>query len=266
MTEHDTRRRRRSGLLLLLAALIGTAIALLLATLAPAAGTFDLRMTLTPAAVTLAPGESADFRIALLRGAERGTVTFATGELPPGTTATFSVPATTGDEATLTLRTDATATPVGDYDVVVRGQGSGVIAGALVRLKVGGRTTARAADIKVSGSPALALRPGTSAGIDVTLTNPGALPVRVATVNLAVTAVRAPAAGSATPCTVADFTVSAYQGPAVLVPAGATRTLSQLGVAARDWPTLTMSNTSRNQDGCKGAALTLAFSASGRTP
>ena len=43
------------------------------------------------------------------------------------------------------------------------------------------------------------------------------------------------------------------------VPANSTKSLSDLGLAKAKWPTVSMLETNANQDGCKGAKLTFAF-------
>jgi hypothetical protein len=55
-----------------------------------------------------------------------------------------------------------------------------------------------------------------------------------------------------------------YAGPELLLPAGTTRTLSDLGVPAAELPAVRMLNTSENQDGCKNATLRYTYSATGR--
>jgi hypothetical protein len=49
----------------------------------------------------------------------------------------------------------------------------------------------------------------------------------------------------------------------VVVPGSSTMTLAQLGVAATRWPQMRFPDRSVNQDGCKGATLTLAYAGSG---
>ena len=43
------------------------------------------------------------------------------------------------------------------------------------------------------------------------------------------------------------------------VPANSTKSLSELGMAKANWPTVSMLETNANQDACKGAKLTFAF-------
>jgi len=64
---------------------------------------------------------------------------------------------------------------------------------------------------------------------------------------------------------VADYAVTQYSGPYPLaVPAHGNATLSSLGVASGKFPQVQMIDTATNQDGCKGATLTLAYSGSGQ--
>lgn len=105
------------------------------------------------------------------------------------------------------------------------------------------------------------LSPGTSAPIDLRLTNPHRTKIRVRELAVRVTGVHAPEANVSRPCTTGDFTVaplSSAQGP-ITLPASSTRTLSALGVTTSRWPRVGMANRPVNQDGCKHARLTLGF-------
>ena len=51
---------------------------------------------------------------------------------------------------------------------------------------------------------------------------------------------------------------------ALVVPAATTVRLSDLGVARASWPTLAMVDRAADQDGCKGAAVRLSFTATGK--
>ena len=76
--------------------------------------------------------------------------------------------------------------------------------------------------------------------------------------------VSAPNADDAHPCAIADFTVGqASSSIKITVAAGATSTLSSLGLTRATMPQVGMLDRPANQDGCKGASLTLAYTASG---
>jgi hypothetical protein len=127
----------------------------------------------------------------------------------------------------------------------------------------GGGTTA---SFEISGSPlgGVRLYPGGPAvPVELVLTNPGGGDLTVEGVTMTVTGTGAPG------CSVSSFTVvqNLLVSPvAVVVPAGETKSLEQLGVPQSQWPELRMVDTGRPQDACKGTNVHLSFSGSGSTP
>jgi hypothetical protein len=78
-------------------------------------------------------------------------------------------------------------------------------------------------------------------------------------VDLTVTGVRATVAGTdARGCRVEWFSVRTPDTH-VLVPARTTRSLAQLGVPRSRWPRLRMTDTSKGQDACRNAVITLHY-------
>ena len=117
----------------------------------------------------------------------------------------------------------------------------------------------------VSGNAPGALEPGLESSIDLRFTNPNARAIRVTGVTATLTGLTAPNATGSLPCTLGDFTLSQLSGsPAIVIPGNSSRTLTQLGVPEAQWPEFGMTNTSLNQDGCKGAVLSIHYTASGR--
>ena len=118
----------------------------------------------------------------------------------------------------------------------------------------------------ITGQATEAISPGVRAPIDVSLTNSHTKALSVTDLRVSVREVHAPNADAAHPCAVSDFTVDqGSNGLPITVAAGSTNTLSRLGLARATWPAVGMLNRSTNQDGCKGASLTLAYTASGTT-
>lgn len=273
MTEAtEERRRRRAGLFLgLLALLVIGLVAGLTASLATGASTPPLRVNSTPSTVVLTAGADATYAVRLTRGSERGAVAFSVADLPPAATATFSPASTTGDTSTLTITTDGdstdgTVTPAGDYDIVLRATGPDAVAGAIVRLKVQSAAMPGTNDlVRVSGTLGTVLRPGAGAGLNLSLTNPSGSAVRLSSVNVSLASLSAPRANTARPCTLADFEVLPYGGPAITLTPGQTRTLAQLDVPAAQWPQVRMRNTSVNQDGCQDSTVSFSYGVTGRT-
>ena len=116
----------------------------------------------------------------------------------------------------------------------------------------------------ISGNATEPISPGVSAPLDLSLTNPHAFALTAADLRVTVQKVNAPNADDAHPCTIGDFAVDqASSAIEVTVAAHSTRTLSNLGLPRAKRPHVGMLDRSVNQDGCKGASLTLAYTASG---
>jgi hypothetical protein len=133
---------------------------------------------------------------------------------------------------------------------------------------VGGDTTGggSTASFQISGSPlgGVRLYPGGPAvPVELVLTNPGGGDLTVDGVTMTV------AGTGAAGCSASSFTVvqNLLVSPvAVVVPAGETKSLEQLGVPESQWPELRMVDTGGSQDACKGTNVRLSFSGSGSTP
>ena len=129
------------------------------------------------------------------------------------------------------------------------------------------KPTPRAIPYTIAGNVATPLYPGRAPSrINVSFTNPnagnggyGRAGVRVASLRMTISAVSAPAATPLLPCTVSDFAVAQFSGVyPFLIPPGSS-SLQSLGFAEATWPSVRLVNRRVNQDGCKGATITLAF-------
>lgn len=80
----------------------------------------DYSITLDPTSLTILPGAADVTTVTLNRTDFDGEVTFSVSGAPAGITAGFAPPATTGDNATLTISASAVTTP-GNYNISVRG-------------------------------------------------------------------------------------------------------------------------------------------------
>lgn len=141
---------------------------------------------------------------------------------------------------------------------------------------LGGKVPGRGADghadvllggssFRIAGDAVRPLSPGRAAAIDVRFTNPRGSRLRVTVLRVRVRAVRAPNADRSHPCGRRDFSVrQARLGPRVVVPARSSRSLGDLGLRRWRWPHVRMINRPVNQDGCKGATLTLSYRGTGR--
>ena len=127
---------------------------------------------------------------------------------------------------------------------------------ALVRPVVGMATTSgplvNPRDYTLAGNATSVITPGTSADVDLRITNPNPVPI---TVIATTTTVTTPGGG----CGPGNFRITNGPTHPVTVAAGSTTSLSQLGVAESDWPTVTMVDTGANQDVCQHAQLTLHY-------
>lgn len=114
-------------------------------------------------------------------------------------------------------------------------------------------------DFRVGGSLPLPLYPGTSQPLNLTFTNPNAVPITIARGGISA---RNIAISPSTPgCTSSNFAVSQGLTAAVTIPPGQTRptSLSALGVPRAHWPVIKMLDTSTNQNACQDAKLTLTY-------
>ena len=116
----------------------------------------------------------------------------------------------------------------------------------------------------ISASPIEPISPGVQVPVDLRLENLNKTTMSVTDVEVIVRDVNAPNSSEQLPCLVEDFNV--VQVPDdfdISLPPEATSSLSGLSLPSAKWPQVGLRNTSVNQDGCKGASLTLDFSASG---
>lgn len=224
----------------------------------------SITMSATPSSVTMGAGSTAVYTAQLTRTNLSGPVTFSVlGGLPSGATATYTPNPTTGNSSTLQIATSPT-TADGTYTLylVASGQDSSGTKYAYASVQLVITTSGKA--FTISGNVSGLLAPGVSRPLDLALTNPNNKPVSVTNLTVTVQAV-VRAVSAVGPCGTADYAVTQYSGPYPLtVPGSGTASLSTLGVAPSALPKLTMLNTATNQDGCKGATLTLAYSGSGQ--
>jgi len=228
-----------------------------------------LSTTATPASVTLAPGETAAYTIQLDRTRLPGNVTLSvTSGLPAGATAAFAPNLTTGDTSTLQLTTSE-GTKDGAYTLILSASGqdsNGDTKNASASVKLDINTKGK--NFIISGNLSGLLAPGRTLPLELNLSNPNKKSLSVT--NLSVTVQSVTRTGFAIdqhqPCLVGDYGVVQYSGPyPLVVPGSSAKTLTQLGVVtASQWPQIRFLNTTSNQDGCKGATLSLSYSGSGQ--
>jgi hypothetical protein len=128
----------------------------------------------------------------------------------------------------------------------------------------GDRVGVGASAFRISGDGTQPIFPGLMVPIDLRITNPHDVTLAVTGLDVTVRRVTAPNADASRPCSAADFAlVQVPSSIRVSLPALSTRALSSLDIARTAWPRVGMINRPVNQDGCKGATLTLAYTGSG---
>jgi hypothetical protein len=109
------------------------------------------------------------------------------------------------------------------------------------------------APFNISGSATSTLYPGGPASpIDLVFENPNTSPITVNSVTVSISGT------SAALCGAENFTMDQQLQATPVVPAGSTRSLSQLGVPQSQWPQLRMVGNG-NQDACQNATVNLAY-------
>ena len=112
----------------------------------------------------------------------------------------------------------------------------------------------------ISGDLTRPLEPGLAAPLDLALTNPGPAEIAISSLQVSLASVSAPHADVTHPCTVDDFRVDEFSGSyGFTLGSSSTSSLSELGFPAAQWPQVAMPDRPVNQNGCKGASLTLGY-------
>lgn len=226
----------------------------------------SLSLAATPASVTVAPGGTAAYGLSLTRTNLPGDVTFSVTGAPAGATATVAPSPTGGSTATVQVATTDQAVE-GTFTLTVTAAGqdaTGATRSAMATVRLVVTTTHR--QLSLTGSVD-GLAPGVLRPLDLTVTNEDKKPVSVTNLTVSLQSVtRTPYAVShGLPCSLTDYAVRQYSGPYPLaVPGLSSRSLSQLGLPAGQWPQVVLVDRPVNQDGCKGATLTLGYAGSGQ--
>jgi hypothetical protein len=138
-------------------------------------------------------------------------------------------------------RIDGVRLPIG-LELIAKGRGHGAI-----------WTTA----VKISGRVSTPLSPGVSSPVVVTISNQNSKVVKMKRVRVRIANIYAPRADANHLCTRLDFQIRQMPRQTLQLPARKVIDLAGLGVPTASWPTVIMLNRPVNQDGCKGAQLTL---------
>ena len=193
----------------------------------------DFTLSASPASQSVIQGSSVSYS-AIVTGQNGyvGTVSFTVSGLPTGATFTRPLSITNSGTATITITTDATATPVGTYPLTITGSDGVLSHTASVTLIV---NTSAPADFTVSATPSSqTVTAGVNAGYQV---NVGAIAGFNGLVNLSVSVspvvTDAPVA-SISPSSVTGSGLSAFLSPRYLLRRPG-HTLSRLPEPAAGW-------------------------------
>lgn len=115
--------------------------------------------------------------------------------------------------------------------------------------------------IQITGTLQRPLSPGVGSPVAIRINNPNPKVVSMQRVRVKIASISAPHADAAHRCTRVDFEIHQMPRLALHVPAGRVTDLAGLGLPVSSWPTLAMRDLPSNQDGCKGATVTLRFRA-----
>jgi LPXTG-motif cell wall-anchored protein len=130
---------------------------------------------------------------------------------------------------------------------------------ALVLTAAGTASAATQLHFGIAGAPTGTLYPGATGVIDLLLTNPNDVSLRLQDLTVTLSSI-IPAVGAVGPCTAADFVIDQLPSNAGLIlPPHSNQTLTALGVTNADLPRLTMLDSAQNQDGCKSAVVNLHY-------
>jgi hypothetical protein len=215
-----------------------------------------LSLRLVPHSGTVAPGGTEVHTVRIHHRGHRSVWLRVSKGLPGDATASVQPRATRASTATLTVHTTA-ATPIGSYRVQLRARSGTRHAKTSAVLFV---AVAPSHGFEIGGSLADPLSPGLSVPLDLTLTNPDYGEIRITDLEVSISQVVAPQADEGHPCSVDDFSVTPFSGDYPFAVGGnETSHLSELGIPEDDWPRINMFDRAVNQDGCKGASLTLEY-------
>ena len=225
-----------------------------------------IALAAAPGSVSVLPGSAAAYGLTLTRTNMTAPVAFwMLTKLPTGAVASFAPNPTLGNFEWLQVTTTS-ATPLGTYPLNVMAFGPGpnntiVYAYVTVTLVL----TKDGKPFAISGNLAGSLAPGVALPLDLTLTNPNQQKLSITNLTVTIKSVTKAANAPAGTCSTSDYAVTQYSGPYPLaVAANGSAKLSALGTTSSKWPQVRMLNTASNQDGCKGATVTLAYSGFGQ--
>ena len=120
------------------------------------------------------------------------------------------------------------------------------------------------AAFEIDGDATGPMSPGVRVPIELSFINRHPTPMTISQLKVSMQGLVSPAAGPDRPCSLDDFELTQIAETAEwIVPANTTYGLRQSRMPLADWPQVAMRSRPVNQDGCKGATLTLGYKAHG---
>jgi uncharacterized membrane protein len=221
----------------------------------------------SPSANTILPANTATYQVSVIGGGGfSGSVTLSVlGTLPGGMSASFSPASVTpGHTSTFTVTTKKNVA-TGSYTLTIAANASGQpqqTASVALNVSPTGK------DFTITGSNFSGIAPGTTIPLDLSITNPNNLAISVSNVTVSVQSVsKAAGVPSSLPCSTGDYVVTQFATYPFTVAAGQTVKLSTIVGAGHPelLPSIGMPNSNTiNQDGCRGATVTLAYTGAGQ--
>jgi hypothetical protein len=114
----------------------------------------------------------------------------------------------------------------------------------------------------IDGNTSRALLPGTTAPINVRISNPHFYPIVVSDLTVRIASITTARKGAT--CRASNFTLTQAHGFRVRLDANSTVTMKSISTSTNEWPSLHLiGNQARLDDGCQGATINLTYSAAG---
>jgi uncharacterized membrane protein len=222
----------------------------------------NLSLTAMPVSQTVLQGDDTSYTVNVDRtGGFNGPVNLAVSGLPKNVTAAWSPSATVpGSSSSATLQVHADNNAKADnYDLTITGTGA-IGSGMASRSAAVTLVVDKTKTFQVTGNLSGQLAPGRRLPLDLTLTNPYKFALRITNLAVAIEEGTTRVGCSGTQ-NFAVTPIPAGRYP-ITLPAGATKTLTQVGVVDADKPQVEMRNLAVNQDACKGATIELDYAGS----
>jgi hypothetical protein len=114
----------------------------------------------------------------------------------------------------------------------------------------------------IAGGTSRALLPGSSAPINIRISNPHFYPIVVSELTVRIASIT-PGHKGAT-CKASNFTLTQAHNFTIRLDANSTVTMKNISSSTKEWPSLHLTtNQAQLDDGCQGATINLAYSAAG---